>query len=133
MQDLPDKSEMSLIRINNEREILRFGIDKIAQELWGGPVDRQYPIYLVLHKGHICGFFQAIQQTCIYPALHPEMMSPREFVKVVKSLVTEMKRHTGNPLFLLCHKATEIGPKGMRMVRLKKAPEEAYVYSEEEG
>jgi hypothetical protein len=123
---------MSLIRIDTERDILKFGIDQIAQELWGGPVERQFPIYLVTHKGHVCGFFQALEQTCIYPALHPEMMSPREFVKVVKSLVTEMKRHVGNPLFMLCKKATEIGPKGMRMVRLTKAPEEAYIYTEED-
>jgi hypothetical protein len=135
MQELaktPNKSQMSLLRIDNERGIARFGIDKIAQELWGEPVSRQFPIYLVLHKGHVCGFFQAIQQTCIYPAIHPEMMTPREFVKVVKSLVTEMKRHVGNPVFMLCKKATEIGPKGMHMVRLKKASEEAYVYTEED-
>ena len=128
----PDKSHISLLKIENEREIARFGIDKIARELWGGPVSRQFPIYLVLHHGRPVGFFQAIQQTVVYPAIHPEYMTPREFVKVVKSLVTEMKRHTGNPLFLLCKKATEIGPKGMRMVRLMKAPEEAYIYSGEE-
>lgn len=133
MQDSPDSSDISLIRINNEREIAQFGIDEIAHQLWGSPVERQFPIYLVVHKAHVCGFFQAIQQTCIYPALHPEMMSPREFIKVVKSLATEMKRHVGNPIFMLCKKATEIGPKGMRMVRLKKATEEAYVYSEEEA
>jgi len=133
MQDSHDKTAISLIRINNEREIDQFGIDQIAHQLWGGPVERQFPIYLVIHKGHVCGFFQAIQQTCIYPALHPEMMTPREFVKVVKSLAIEMKRHVGNPIFMLCKKATEIGPKGMRMVRLKKAPEEAYIYTEEEA
>jgi len=134
MSDLstPDKSNMSLIPIENERQIQEFGIDQIARELWGGPVSRQFPIYLVLHYGKPVGFFQALRQTCIYPALHPEMMTPREFIKVVKSLVTEMKRHVGNPLFMLCKKATEIGPKGMRMVRLTKAPEEAYIYCEEE-
>ena len=132
MQDLTDKSDMSLIPIQNERQIHEFGIDEIARQLWGGPVSRQFPIYLVLHKGHVCGFFQAIQQTVVYPAIHPEMVTPREFVKVVKSLATEMKRHVGNPLFLLCDKATEIGEKGMLMVRLRKAKETAYVYSEED-
>jgi hypothetical protein len=129
----PDKSDMSILKIENERQIAEFGIDQIAHELWGGSVSRQFPIYLVLLRGRAVGFFQAIQQTCVYPGIHPEMMTPREFVKVVKSLVTEMKRHVGNPLFMLCKKATEIGPKGMRMVRLKKAPEEAYVYTEEES
>jgi len=131
--DPPDKSDMSLIPVENERQIARFGIDKIAHELWGGPVSRQFPIYLVLHKGHVCGFFQALQQTVCYPGIHPEMMTPREFVKVIKSLVTEMKRHTGNPIFMLCERAEEIGEKGMHMVRLKKANETAYVYSEENG
>jgi hypothetical protein len=135
MQELaktPNKSHISLLRIDNERGIARFGIDQIARELWGGPVSRQFPIYLVLHKGHVCGFFQAIKRTCIYPAIHPEMMKPREFVKVVTSLVTEMKRHVGDPLFLLCPKAEQIGERGMRLVRLQKAKETAYEYSEED-
>lgn len=123
---------MSLIRIDNERQIEQFGIDKIARELWGGPVSRQYPIYLVVYKGRPVGFFQALLQTVIYPAIHPETMKPREFTKVSRSLATEIKRHVGNPLFLLCKKATEIGPRGMRMIRLKKASEEAYIYSEED-
>jgi hypothetical protein len=128
----PDKSDMGLLKIENERQIAEFGIDQMAHELWGGPVSRQYPIFLVLHKGKPVGFFQAIQQTVVYPAIHPDRVSPRVFMKVARSLATEIKRHAGNPLFLLCKKATEIGPKGMLMVRLKKAPEEAYVYTEEE-
>jgi hypothetical protein len=131
MQDLPDKTKMSLLRIDDERGIARYHVDKLSIDIWGQPVSREFPIYLVFHDGHVCGFFQAIQQVCIYPALHPERMSPREFVKVVKSLTTEMKRHAGNPIFMLCDKATEIGEKGMRMVRLKKAKETAYVYTEE--
>ena len=134
MHDLhktPDKSAMSLLRIDNERQIEQFGIDQIARELWGGPVSRQYPVYVVFYKGCVVGFFQALQLTCIFPALHPEKMKPREFIKVTKSLVTEMKRHVGFPVFLLCKKATEIGPRGMRLMRLKKAAEEYYVYDED--
>jgi hypothetical protein len=126
----PSKSGISLIRISNEKEILCHGIDQIAQQLWGGPVTRQFPLYLVLYEGRICGFFQAIEQTCIFPAIHPEFISPRTFLKVAKSLATELKRHIGNPLFLLCPKAEEIGEKGMRMIRLKKAKETCYVYDE---
>jgi len=128
----PDESDISLLPIENERRIHEFGIDLMSQQLLGSPVSRQFPIYLVLHKGRPVGFFQALQQTVIYPAINPEMISPRQFVKVVKFLATEVKRQVGDPLFLLCPKATEIGPKGMRMMRLKKAPEEAYIYSEEE-
>jgi hypothetical protein len=123
---------MSLIRIDNEKQIRQWDIDKIAHDLWGAPVSRHFPIYLVIHRGRPCGFFQALQQTVIYPAIHPEMMSAREFIKIVKSLVTEMKRHVGDPLFLLCKKAEELGERKMKMVRLKKAQETAYVYTEEE-
>jgi len=132
MQDSAKKSPISLLPIENERDMKNFHVDDLARQIWGGPVNRQYPIYLVFHEGRCVGFFQALQQTVIYPAIHPEQMSPREFVEVVKSLTTEMKRHVGNPLFLLCDKAAQIGEKGMRMVRLKKAKETAYVYSEEE-
>jgi hypothetical protein len=131
--DTPDKSHISLIRIDNEKQIRQWEIDKIAHELWGGPVSRHYPIYLVMLRGKLVGFFQAIQQTCVYPGIDPEMMSAREFVKVVKSLTTEMKRHVGNPLFLLCKKAEELGERKMKMVRLKKAQETAYIYTEEEN
>jgi len=131
MQDLPDKSKISLLRIDDERGLVKYQVDQLSTEIWGQPVSRQFPIYLVFHDGHVCGFFQALQQTIIYPAIHPEQMKAREFVKVVKSLVSEMKRHAGNPIFMLCDKATEIGEKGMQLVRLKKAKETAYVYSEE--
>jgi hypothetical protein len=122
---------MGLIRIENERQILEFGVDDISRQIWGGDVSRQFPIYLVFHKGHLCGFFQLLQQACVYPALHPEFMSPREFIKVTRSLVTEGKRAFGDILFLLCPKATQIGEKGMRLIRLKKATETAFIYDED--
>ena len=128
----PDKSHMALIKIENERQIAEFGIDQIAHELWGGPVSRQFPIYLVLLRGRAVGFFQAIQQTCVYPAIHPEGLSSRDFIKVTRSLVTEMKRHVGNPVFLLCRKAEELGERRMKLLRLEKMKESAYQYYEED-
>lgn len=127
----PDKSRMSLLRCENERDLERYNADQLSRDLWNRDMPRRFPIYLVFYDGRIVGFFQAIQQTVVYPALHPDRMSPRVFLKVVKSLVTEMKRHVGDPIFMLCDKAEALGPKNLRRVRLKRAPENAHVYDEE--
>jgi hypothetical protein len=130
-QPTPDKSGMSLVRCENERDLERYNADRLSRELWDHDMPRRFPIYLVFHHGHIVGFFIALHQTVIYPALHPEQMSPREFIKVVRSLVTEMKRHVGDPVFMLCDKVEGFGPKNLRRVRLKRAPETAHIYDEE--
>lgn len=126
------KSGISLIRVQNEKELRLYNIDELARSLHGCSAERQYPIYLVFHHGHPVGYFHAVQQLVVYPAFHPEKMSPREFIKIVKSLATEFKRMTANPLFMLCGKALELGDKHMLKVRLKRAPETAFVYTEEE-
>lgn len=127
----PDKSDISLISIKNEKDIATFHVDAMSQQLWGHPVPRRYPIYLVFHHGKPVGFFLAYQQTVIYPALHPEFMTSKEFIKVNRSLVNEMKRFAGNPIFMLCDKFKSLGEKTMHAFRLKPAPETAFVYSEE--
>ena len=128
MQDSPDKTGISLIRINNEKEMRKWNVDALSQELWGNDVPRRYPVYLVFNYGKPVGYFLAIEQTVIYPALHPERISPREFIKIVRSLATESKRLLGEPLYMLCNKEAALGSKNMRRVRLKKAEETAYVY-----
>ena len=130
-QDTPEKTGMSVIPIRNEKEIRDFHVDEMSELLWDKPVPRHFPIFLVFHHGKPVGFFLARQQTVIYPALHPEYMGNKEFLKVNKSLITEMKRMTGNPLFMLCDKVKAVGEKTMRAFRLKKAPEQAYIYDEE--
>lgn len=121
-----------MVRVENEKELRRYNVDAMAQSLFGEPAERYYPIYLVFHHGRLVGYFHAVQQLVVYPALHPELMSPREFIKIVRSLATEFKRMTANPLFMLCGKALELGDKHMLKVRLKRAPETAYIYTEEE-
>lgn len=109
----------------------KWSVDLLSRDLWGGECPRQYPVYVVFHHGEPVGYFLAIQQTVVYPALHPERISPRDFLKITRSLVTEVKRMTGNPLIMLCKKDAEFGEKNMRRVRLKKAEENAYIYDEE--
>lgn len=131
MLDSPDKTGISLICINNEKEMRRWNVDELSQQLWGDDCPRQYPVYLVFHNGMPVGYFLAVQQMVVYPALHPERISPREFLKIVRSLVTEFKRMMGNPIYMLCKKDAEFGSKNLRRIRLKKAEENAYIFDEE--
>lgn len=128
------KQEISLITVNNEKELLRYNVDQLAQRLFKEDVERRFPIYLVLNKGELKGFFHAAQQTVVYAALHPELMSPHEFVEVSRTLITETKRMAGNPIFMLCDKGPRASERLLKKVRLKKAKETAFVYCEyEEG
>jgi hypothetical protein len=130
MQDSPDKSHISLIVVNNEKELQRYNVDAIAHSL-GGTLDRMYPIYLVFYKGTLRGYFQAIQQTCIYTTLHPELMNVREYLKITRSLITEIKRAAGNPIFMLCDRALTTGSRVLKHVRLKRATETAFIYDDQ--
>lgn len=127
----PPKDGISLIRINNEKEMRRWNVDELSHQLWGDDCPRQFPVYLVFYNGTPVGYFLAIQQMVVYPALHPDRISPRAFIKIARSLATEVKRLTGNPLFMLCKKDAEFGPKNLRRIRLKKADENAYIFDEE--
>jgi hypothetical protein len=129
MQDYPNKSGISLIVVNNEKELQRYNVDAIAESL-GNNLVRMYPIYLVFYKGSLRGYFHAIQQTCIYTTLHPELMNIREYLKITRSLITEIKRATGNPIFMLCDRALNSGKRVLQHVRLKRAEETAFVYDE---
>jgi hypothetical protein len=131
MQDSPDKTGISLVCCNNEKDLLRHDVDRLGQELTGKLVDRVFPTYLIFYNGKLRGYFQAVQQVVIYPALHPDKINPREFLKISKSLITEVKRMTGNPIFMLCDYAERLGSKNLARVRLKRAEETAYIYDEE--
>lgn len=131
MQDSPDKSGISLILVRNEKELQRYNVDIIARDLWGGDVPRMYPIYLVFYHGTLRGYFQAVQRVCIYTTLHPELMNIREYLKITRSLITEIKRSCGNPIFMLCDRALRGGKRVPKHVRLKRAPETAFEYDEE--
>lgn len=134
MQDspkMPDKEGMSLIRINNEKEMRNWGVDLLSRDLWGGDCPRQYPVYIVFYHGQPVGYFLTVQQFVVYPALHPERISPREFLKITRSLVSEFKRMVGNPIFMMCKKDQEFGANNFRRIRLKRADETAYIYDEE--
>lgn len=131
-QTEPDKSGISLVRCNNEKELMRFDVDAIAKDLNNGePLLRMYPVYLVFYNGTLRGYFQAIQQTCIYTTLHPELMSVREYLKITRSLITEVKRACGNPLFQLCDRALSSGSRVLKHVRLKRAKETTFIYDDQ--
>jgi hypothetical protein len=58
-------------------------------------------------------------------------MEPKDFVQIVRDLAIEAKRQYGDPIFLLCELAEQLGTEHMKTLRLKKMPETAYAYSGE--
>jgi hypothetical protein len=127
----PDKSGINLIRIQNEREIERFNLDELAQKVIGKPVQRDFPIYLVLFRGRLAGYFHAVQKTVIHPAFDLEAMHAGDILKIARSLATELKRHTGDPLFVICKQVEKFREGKLHCIRLKKAEETLYYYDEE--
>lgn len=128
----PPKSAISVLCCQNERDLLRYPIDQLAQETTGDDVPRVFPVYLLFYHGQLRGWANVKVQHVIYPCIHPDRVHPKEFVALTKSLITEYKRLTGDPLFMLCDYAKKLGPKNMRRIRLKQAEETAYVYTEED-
>jgi hypothetical protein len=134
MQDSPkepDKTGIALIRCDNERDLLRWDVDKLARDMLGKDLPRLFPTFLIFYDGEIRGYFQTVQQLVVYPGIHPDKISPRQFLKISRSLISEVKRNFGNPIFMLCPVAERLGAKNMRRVRLKKAEETPYLYDEE--
>jgi hypothetical protein len=131
MNSEPDKSNISLVCCNNEKELSRYNVDQIAHELWKGHVPRLYPIFLVFYKGDLRGYVQIIRQPCVYTTLHPELMNVREYLKITRSLITEIKRQYAKPLFMLCNRALNGENRVLKLGRLNRAEETAFVYDNE--
>jgi hypothetical protein len=131
MQDLHKKSPISLITVSNEKELARYNIDEIARSLFGHDAFRMFPIYVIFYHGRLRGYLHAVQQTVIYPALHPDMMTTREFIRISRTLAKEIKRMAGNPLFMFCPKGLEIGPRALKAMKVKKSTDTAFTYNEE--
>lgn len=134
MHDLAKTHEqISLIRVNNERELLRYNVDELAHNIHACQAPRRFPLFLVYYQGRIRAYFQVAERVVIEPAFHPDLLDPKDFVRIVRDLAIETKRQYGDPLFMLCPLAEKLGEKHMASMRLKKASETAYEYTEEEG
>jgi hypothetical protein len=120
--------QMSLIRVNNEKELHRYNVDELAKDIHACGVDRMFPLFLVYYRGQIRGYFQIVEQVVVYPAFSPDLMDARDFVRIVGDLAIQCRRLYGNPIFMLCDIAEQLGPRHMAALRLKKAPETAYTY-----
>ena len=131
MNQEPDKSGIALVRCDNEKDLLRWEVDKLAHEMIDKDLPRLFPTFLIFYQGKLRGYFQTVQQLVVYPGIHPDKLSPREFLKISRSLISEVKRISGNPIFMLCPVAERLGAKNMRRVRLQKAAETAFIYDEE--
>jgi hypothetical protein len=128
----PDKSGISVICCENEKDLRLYSIDTLALEMLGHEVPRAFPVYLLFYHGELRGWANVRRQLVVYPCIHPDRVHPREFLKMTKSLITEFKRFAGDPVFMLCDYARKLGPKNMRRIRLKPAEETAYIYTEED-
>jgi hypothetical protein len=131
MQDLVKNKtheQISLIRINNEKELRRYNVDELARDIHALDAPRTFPLFLVYYHGRIRAYIQMVEQVVVYPAFNPKLMEARDFMRLVGDLATECKRNYGNPLFMLCEIAEQLGEKHMASLRLKKADETAYVY-----
>jgi hypothetical protein len=120
--------QISLIRVNNEKELRRYNVDNIAREIHEHDAPRSFPLFLVYYRGRIRAYIQMIEQVVVYPAFDPKLMEPRDFMRVVADLAIECKRNYANPIFMLCDLAEELGEKHMASLRLKKTDETAYRY-----
>jgi hypothetical protein len=100
MKDTPDKSDISLILVKNEKDIATFHLDEMSQQLWGHPVPRQYPIYLVFHHGKPVGTFWPVSKLSF---IQPSTLNltPKSSSKINRSLINEMKRFAGKQLYAL--------------------------------
>jgi hypothetical protein len=127
-----DKSGISVVCCENEKDLLRYPIDALARDITGKDVPRSFPVYLFFYHGNLRGWANVRRQLVVYPCIHPDRVHPREFLKLVKSLVTEFKRFAGDPIFMCCDYARKLGPKNMRRIRLTQAEETAYIYTEGE-
>ena len=123
--------DISLVTIETEKDIQRYDLDRLAQELTGKPLERFYPIYLVFHHGRLRGFFQSQLRACIYPAIHAELMHAEEYRKIMSSLIREIKRATGNPLFLVCERAEKFSQASLTAFGVRKSSDIAYECCEE--
>jgi len=128
----PDKSGISVILCENEKDLRRYSIDEMALDMTGHEVPRTFPVYLFFYHGELRGYANVRRQIVVYPCIHPDRIRPREFLKITKSLITEFKRFAGDPIFMLCDYARKLGPKNMRRIRLREADEKAYIYTEED-
>jgi hypothetical protein len=120
--------QISLIRVNNEKELRRYNVDELAKDIHACGAPRMFPLFLVYYRGTIRAYIQLIEQIVVYPAFDPKLMEPRDFMRVVGDLAIECRRLYGNPIFMLCDVAEKLGPEHMASLRLKKAEETAYIY-----
>lgn len=64
---------------------------------FGHEVPSMFPIDLAYVNGDLKGWYQITERAVIYPALHPEKTSPRDFYRLFKQLFAFYLQRYGNP------------------------------------
>lgn len=102
------------VRIDDMHGVEMWQLDRFAAE-FGHKLEPVFPIFLVFIDGVLTCYYYAQPQVCIYPAIHPDLATPRMFYECGKVLVAAVKQSFGNPLWLI-----ETGAPGDQPAMLKK-------------
>jgi hypothetical protein len=117
------------IRIDDWKSVEKWQLDRFAAE-FGHKIRPVFPIFLVFGNGVLCGYYYAQPQVCIYPAFHPDLVTPRMFYEGGKVLVAATKQVFGNPLWMIEEGAPGDQPGVMEKLHAHRTPLRVYEVDE---
>lgn len=95
---------------------------------FGHEAPSMFPIDLAYVNGDLKGFYQITERAVIYPALHPEKTSPRDFYRLFHHLFASYRQRYGNPWMATEASYPEGGPTLEVFARLGIQPLNQTVY-----
>jgi hypothetical protein len=119
------RHKIEQLRIDDEQGIEMWNLKAFAKEC-GHLLNPIFPIFIVLVDGTLSAFYYAQPHVCIYPTVHPNLLTPRGFYEVAKVIVDASKMTFGNPVWLV-DSETGLSPEMLRKVHLEAAPLAAYI------
>jgi hypothetical protein len=116
--------QIEQLRIDDEGGIEMWNLDAFAAE-FGHRIERVFPIFLVFIDGILTAYYYAQPQVCIYPAIHPNLITRRSYYEVGSVVVAAAKQVFGNPLWIIADDSP-VKPDMLAKVGLKKIAVHAY-------
>lgn len=113
------------VRIDDMDGVEKWGLERFAAE-FGHRIAPVFPIFLVFVDGALVCYYYAQPQVCIYPAAHPDLVTPRIFYEGGKVLVAAAKKVFGNPLWMIEAGAPGDDPGMMKKLRLNRTTLRVY-------
>jgi hypothetical protein len=122
------RHQVQQFRIDNWAAVKHWYLDKFAKAC-GHEIQKDFPIFLVLVDGEAAAFYYASPHVCIWPTVHPDVMSPRAFLETARLVVATTKRTFCNPLWFIDPASVLSDPALLERVGLTKR--EVAVFSPE--